>query len=201
MSGYDSLNRLDDRHLPPHLRTDPLRDVPRIKIRVNVRAKSTSLPSLLVDKRVKHGVSEHVIYEDELPAVMDRVETETAAVEQATQSFEFAITQWVNDKLRSLPPEDHDAERPKLRRRYFQSIGNGKLGPASYFQEMKGRGIKPLISVEVIEKLPPPQSPQDAMIAKIAAENASTMAAMGEALGKSIAAELAKHTAAATQRK
>lgn len=175
--------------LPPQLRTDPVPDEPRLKIRVNVRSSATTI----CGQRVKHGVRELVIFKSELPRAQALVEPTEEAVLQAQRAFEDARTRWVEERLKAVDIAEREAERPKLTRRYVNHAPGNKIGPQAYFQEINGRGILPLIgAVEVLEELPAIKPDMQLWQEKISAENVAQMTALGEAMGKSFAAEIAK---------
>jgi hypothetical protein len=175
--------------LPPQLRTDPIPDEPRLKIRVNVRTNATTI----CGQRIKRGIRELVIFKSELPKVMALVETDEAGVLQAQKAFEDARTRWVEEKLRSIDVAERESERPRLMRRYINHVTNGKISHHAYFQEINGRGIKPLIGEpEVLEELSAIKPDMEVFQERIAAQNVAQMTALGEAMGKSFAAELAK---------
>lgn len=176
---------------PAPMRDDPPRNEPRVKVRVKVRPRMVGVCGL----SLKEGDNEVTIYESDLAKMMERVEDAPDMVEQSKRLYAGAKDRWIADQIRHFAPDQQAQARIDLERKWRTQGEDGKWSPEAYFQSAMGRGIKPLLSVEVLEKdIPPPVSERDAMVEAIASRQSAqvtrAMEVFAEKLGSVIAEAL-----------
>lgn len=201
MTTVNIIDELRDRLLPAPLRDDPPRNEERIKIRVNVRPRSTEICGQLV----KHGVREITIYKSDLAKVEALVEDDIEGLKRAQEAFESARDRWVNAQLQSVPADERDVVRPKILRKFFSQAHASQRAPEAFFHQFTGRGVRPLVGKpEIVEDaIPAPKTELQERIDATSDARKAEMQAMGEAIGKAMGEKIAAvlERAAGAQRK
>ena len=162
--------------LPDGTRADRPRAEPRVRIRVRARL-DTVLPG---GHSVRRGTEPHtgkpleqpqvnevVVYRSDLDAIEEMVEDRKDKLEFAKEAAENQYKQWIIRKLSDKAWEADQRGEPNamynrdtwggsVEKCFFEAVGvrRSKVRPGVVFS-----GIKPLISVEKVEDLPPPEVP------------------------------------------
>ena len=162
--------------LPDGTRADRPRSEPRVRIRVRARL-DTVLPG---GHSVRRGTEPHtgrplehpqvnevVVYRSDLPAIKEMVEELSDKLEFAKEAAETQYKQWIIRKLNDKAWEADQRGEPNtmynrdtwggsVEKCFFEAVGvrRSTVRPGVVFS-----GIKPLISVETVEDLPPPEIP------------------------------------------
>jgi hypothetical protein len=173
---------------PAPVREDPPRNEKRVKVRVKVRPRTVGVLGM----ELKEGNNEVLVYESDLPKMMERVEDAPEMIEQSQRLYERSTSRWIAEQLRHMSPEQQTTARVEIERRWRTQGDDGKWSPEAYFQSAMGRGIKPLLSVEVIERdIPAPRAEQEILVEAIAERQSSQMTrameAFADRLGEKIA--------------
>lgn len=157
-----TMQQLAERLLPHSVRTDPIRNVPRIRVRVTLREGVNAVNilghRLKTGKNGKKLVHEIVIHEDELDAVKAKLEDREDLIADVNAQLAKEREAWVKSKIEGLPP--HKVENARIEAEYkFDRQREPHNAAVYFFRRMSGeRGIRPIKSYEVIEHLPPPKS-------------------------------------------
>lgn len=120
-----------------------VRNVGRVRVKVDV-APSNGV--VVCGIHMPHGVSEQVVYSDHLDLVRGKVMTDEdrANLAAAQRAHEGARQRWM---------KENPAKAEKV-----DEIYNGSV--AAEFYRLTGKGIPPIRSLEVLDSLPPPETPE-----------------------------------------
>lgn len=145
---------------------DPVRKSPRLRVLVDVSPRSTNFPLAhegCTSYRIPQGRSEQIIYEDDLPALLAKVEESADALYSAQESYQLRLAEHLREQMKFDPGPREDwatkltpAQHSMALRlaREFEATTN----PEAIFRDNKRRSVKPFKSVTVLEKLPPLQT-------------------------------------------
>ncbi len=148
-------------------RQDPIRvGEARLKIEVDVIPRRTSIPG--VGHSVRNGIQQVVIYKEDLPQVMAKVEDKTELLAEAHKIAERQMRQDIKERMRLKEPlpENFD-EWPegaiRLKNTYTRT------NYAIEYSRITGRpGPKPLRSCRVLEDLPPLETEEEKRMRQVA---------------------------------
>lgn len=145
--------------VPFHARRDPIEQIPRARVRVKLRMKNYLVPSVgLVKQKTADadGFNEVIVYERDLQTLNADVETDHALLAQAKANHERNLKAYVRDRARCTEEQlNSPMERWSQGMVYAHNTYPGSV--EAEFYKMTQRGIKPLVSVEVLEAGLPPQ--------------------------------------------
>jgi len=133
-------------------RGDPVRPGQRLRCRVFVNPASTSIPGM--PKPARHGESEVIIHEDDLPALQAKVEPEMDLLPRCEKSFLRKRNAWMAQALRIKAEEIQDDETLWTQDKRDMAFRYTETSIPGEFTLLTGRCINPLRYVEVLETLP-----------------------------------------------
>lgn len=156
--------------LPTAARRDPIRNEERVRVRATFNprgARFVMSPNGVVERKPDAAPVEMVLYKSDLPAMLEEVETDHDVVARAEKNFVLALRREVASKFAvqlAQVPENFDEWREEWRIVLQTSIASFERE----FCEMTGHTPKPLLSLEVVEELPAPETEQDLQFARLA---------------------------------
>jgi hypothetical protein len=145
--------------VPFHARRDPVEQIPRARVRVKLRMKNYLVPSVgLVKQKTADagGFNEIIVYERDLPLLQADVETEHAMLVQAKANHERNLKAYIRDRSRCTD-EQMNAGMDRWNQGMIHAHNTYPGSVEAEFHRITQRGIKPLISLDVIEAGLPPQ--------------------------------------------
>lgn len=172
--------------LPTHMRTDAPLPESRVKMRVKFNgfgAASFVAGGKFVACAMKNGrpvydeAHEFVIYESQIPEVEAMLETDLGMVPAARDAWLREVRRECVERVGVKPYEVESSDVkdwPEVARKWAKEQTGHSL--EAQFYRLTGHSLRPLESMEVIERLAPPQSEQDVALAR-------TIAAVREATG------------------
>jgi len=130
------ISLIDTTELPHEGRKTSVNTNPNRRLIVRVTVRSNHLNQMLPDGRL-YGPGEHTlqIYKEDLPRLLELLETEEDMVVQAHKRYEKELQRFLDEKPGVHSPLQFDQS------------------PSSIFQYLEHRGIRPLTSVEVLEEI------------------------------------------------
>lgn len=162
-----------------YIRPDGTRwDMPKNEARVKIRCKARVKTILPGGTRIEPGWDDAnncpskdppwqdaVIYKSDLATVQALVETELGRIDSAKRDAESKFQHWL-----------HKMGNGQENARFNRNTWGGSV--EATFYENNGRGINPLIAVEVLEELAPPKLPEIAGVSSQPEAQSAEMVAL-----------------------